>query len=256
MCYNKFMDNIKYIDAHAHLFDLNCNLNTLNLNNVSKLIIASYKEDNLITTLKLCETNKNYFACLGIHPQYFSDYNEKTQNFIKQNKNKIVGIGEIGLDDRFDNFSLQVDTFEKQLQLAQELNFPIVVHLVGSYSFNKFFEIIKNYNVQGMIHCFSSSLENAKKILDMGFYLSFAGNLTYKKNVNLQKVATFVPLSNILLETDSPSMSPSGFGRAKNNTPNNIVFVAQTLAQLKNLPLQEIAFTTNKNATKLFNLDK
>ena len=250
------MDEIKFIDTHAHLFDLNCDLKTLNLDNILKIVIPSYKLDNLQTTLNLCKNNKNYFACLGIHPQYCNEFNATTQKFIEQNASEIVGIGEIGLDDRFNNLPLQIEVFVKQLQLAKEKSLPIVVHLVGKNSFQKFFDLIKEYNLIGMIHCFSGSLEDAKRLLDLGFYLSFAGNLTYKKNVDLRKVATYVPLEKILIETDSPSMSPSGFGRGKNNIPNNIHFVAETLAQLKNLTVKELSLITNKNATKLFKLDK
>ncbi len=248
------INNIKYFDSHAHIFDIPIDSLELVTQDISNIVVPSYNVSNLQTSLDICRTNSKFHCALGIHPQYYYQYDDKVQNFIINHHNDIVAIGEIGLDTRFDNFISQTNILIRQIELAQELSLPIIVHLVGEESYTKFLDIIDKYNVIGVAHCYSNNLENAKKLIDKGFYISFACNITYKRNDTIRKVAQSIPLESILIETDSPSMLPKGFGRSKTNTPANIHYVAEMLAQLKNVSLQDIVDMTADNAKRLFNI--
>ena len=168
-------------------------------------------------------------------------------------KSKVVALGEIGLD-YFKNISdkkIQKNIFREQLELAQEINVPIVFHNRDSDkdildTLSKFPDVI------GVAHCFSSTYEVAKKLIDMGFYISFSGNLTFK-NSHLPDVAKKLPLNKILVETDSPFLSPVPH-RGKVNEPGRTRFVAELLAKLHGSTINQIASITTNNATNLFNL--
>ena len=164
----------------------------------------------------------------------------------------MVALGEIGLD-YFRNISdrkIQKKIFREQLELAQEINKPIVFH--NRESDDDILKILSEYpDVVGVSHCFSSSYEVAKKLIDMGFYISFSGNLTFK-NSHLPDVAKKLPINSLLVETDSPFLSPVPY-RGKTNEPGRTRFVADYLAQLHNLTINEVADVTTENAKAIFN---
>ena len=174
------------------------------------------------------------------------------KELIQKNK-KIVGIGEIGLDYHYgkDNINLQKDLFEKQLSMAEELNLPVVIH--SRDAVKDTIDILKKYKVKGIIHCFSGSLEVANIYISMGFKLGIGGVLTFK-NSKLSNVIEKISLENIVLETDSPYLTPEPF-RGKTNSSKYIPIIAQKIADIKDISLQSVSTTTLENTYNLFDLD-
>jgi len=204
---------------------------------------------------------KDIYTAIGTHPhdaRHYDDLAEqKTKRLISGNS-KIVAWGEIGLDFHYDNSprDVQLEVFRRQLRCAQELNLPVIIHTREAEI--ETIEVIKrdysNAKRRGVFHCFSGSLELAKAALDLGFLISFSGILTFKKADDLRAVAAYVPLDRILIETDSPFLSPVPY-RGWRNEPNHVVEVARGLSELRQLPLEEIGQITSDNFLRLFNLE-
>ncbi len=224
--------------------------------NVGTSIIES---KNCITLAQHFATN---FAVIGIHPNDISnDYKAdlKTIDIWAQDKEqlKIVGIGECGLDFHYPDYDtqLQKDVFRAQIELALKHNLALVVHTRDAR--DETLRVIEEYHEEiehGIIHCFSEDLTFAKQVIDWGFCIGLGGTITYPKNHHLREVATTVPLSSIVLETDAPFLPPQSL-RGKKNTPANVAIIAQYLAGLRNTSLQEIAHQTSKNASEIFKLN-
>lgn len=259
MCYNLDGDNM-FIDTHMHIgeeFGINPEQYVLNANNKNvKLLIASFceKEDLEVSNIY---TNKYscLYAAVGYHPEIANDIIEedynKLQDIIKSNK-KVVAIGEIGLDYHWnkDNKDKQREVFRKQLELAEKFNLPVVIHTRDAI--NETYEILKEYNVRGVMHCFSGSKEMAKRFVDLGFLLGIGGVLTFK-NSKLYEVIESVKLENIVLETDSPYMAPVPV-RGTINESANIPYIAEKIAEIKKINVEKVAEITTKNAICLFDL--
>ena len=178
------------------------------------------------------------------------NYIDELYNLLKNKK--VVAVGEIGLDyfKKLSDISVQKKIFAEQLELAQNINKPIVFH--NRDSDDDIINTLSEFpNVYGVAHCFSSTYDVAKKLIDMGFYISFSGNLTFK-NSHLPDVAKRLPIDRILVETDSPFLSPVPY-RGKTNEPGRARFVADLLARLHNLSINEVAQITTTNAKAIFN---
>ena len=247
------------IDTHCHLYDkkLYTNLDEIIANaseaNINKMICIG---DNLITSeqsIQLSEKYPNIYATIGIHPHEAKNAPENYLDIIKQKNehNKVVAIGEIGLDYHY-NFSapnIQKKIFLEQLKLAKILNLPAVIHCRDSYE--DLYEIIlKSKNDKGVIHCFSGNLEFAHKIIELGYYISFTGMITFVKE--LEHIIKNVDLKHILVETDSPYLAPIPY-RGKVNQPAYVNKVAEKIADIKNISIQEVDTVTSNNASLLFN---
>lgn len=205
----------------------------------------------------------NLYAAVGIHPTEVNNCDNNTIFELKKliQTGKVVAIGEIGLDyyHKFTTPKLQKKWFIKQLLLAKEHKLPVLLHIRDA--FDDAFDIIKQENItNGILHCFTGTKEIAQKFIKQGFYISFAGNLTYKNAVNLQTVVKQLPLNRILIETDAPYLTPEP-KRAKNpkngltiNYPENIVFTVNKIAELKNIPKQSVINATHENAIMIFKL--
>ncbi len=245
-----------FIDSHAHMFDEKIDFEKIDLSLLDAIIVPSYSMENLDKVLNFCNKHKQCFCALGIHPFWCNNFDSnKYVNTVLSNKCNVYAVGEIGLDSLCEvDYLKQIEVFKKQLKIAEEFNLPISVHLRTKQDFNSFFSIIKNYKIQCAIHCFNGDLEDCQQAVDNGFYISFATNITYKGNRHLREIAVGVPFENLLIETDSPSMLPSCFKRKGINTSANIVYVAETLAKIKNCEVSFIAKKTFENANKLFNL--
>ncbi len=249
------MENTLFIDAHAHLFEEKINKNLIDLSGVVGVIVSAYKRDNLRTVLDFCATNSKYFCTLGIHPEFANEYDLSVQNMIELEAKNIVAIGEIGLDITYSMpYATQISVLLAQLDLAERLDLPIVVHLRKKQDFVTFFDYLKGRKLRGMLHCFNGDNEDLARALDLGLYISFAGNITYKGNENLRKIAKNVPFSRLLIETDCPSMLPAQFRRQGVNLPQNVQFVAERLADIFGVDILQIANVTKENAKNLFNL--
>ena len=248
------------IDTHCHLFfeelkkDLAGVLSRASDLGVTKFICVGTNVEDSKESYDLALNYENIFSTAGVHPH---DSEEVPKDYLDQikgllNNHKVVALGEIGLD-YYRNISdrkIQKKIFREQLELAQEINKPIVFH--NRESDDDILKILSEYpDVVGVSHCFSSSYEVAKKLIDMGFYISFSGNLTFK-NSHLPDVAKKLPINSLLVETDSPFLSPVPY-RGKTNEPGRTRFVADYLAQLHNLTINEVADVTTENAKAIFN---
>ena len=242
------------IDTHAHIVseyydDIDLLVKELKEKNIIGVInnATNYKE-----ALEIIELSKKYnnflYAAIGIHPENVEEDINKIENLIKENK--IVAIGEIGLDYhwRKDNKEEQKEVFIKQLKLSKKYNLPVIIHTRDSIQ--DCLDIIKKQNVRGIMHCFSGSYEMAKEFIKYGFKLGIGGVLTFK-NSKLYEVIEKVDLEDIVLETDSPYLSPEPF-RGTKNIPSNVLYVAKKIAEIKHISVEKVIEKTTENARNIF----
>lgn len=249
-----------FIDTHMHIgddFGVQPDLYVKNATDAQvEVLIASFCEkDDIMLSTKFVEKYKNLYACIGYHPEVSNKIVEKDYETLEKmvkNNPKIVAIGEIGLDYYWnkDNKDKQREVFCKQLEIAEKLKVPVVIH--SRDSINETYEILKKYKVSGVIHCFSGSLEMAKKFISLGFLLGIGGVVTFK-NSKLFEVIEKLELTNIVLETDSPYLTPEP-NRGKINESSNIFYIAQKIAEVKHIPLENVAKITTENAIRTFDL--
>lgn len=257
-------ERIMLIDSHAHLYDDRFHrdrdkvINDLNKDGIEIVIVPASSINSSIEAISLARRYKNLYATVGVHPCSTGEMKEDDIKTLRQlaKNSKVVAIGECGLDYHYDYSTKEVQKrwFIEQIRLAKELNLPIVVH--DREANLDTYNIIKSEfdsSLKGVMHCYSGDLELAKKYVDMGFYISIAGPITYKSAVKLKEVAKYIPLEHLLIETDSPCLTPSEAGK-KRNEPFYVRYVAGTIAQLKNIPFEKVETQTNKNAKKLFGL--
>jgi len=176
---------------------------------------------------------------------------------IKKQHNKIIGIGETGLDFyySYSDKKIQKKSFIEHISAASQLNIPIIVHSrnaeVDTYEILK--SESKNSNLKVLIHCFTGSRDFAKKLIDLNFYISVSGIITFKKSIELADTVSSIPMENLLVETDSPYLAPLPY-RGKDNEPSYIIHTVEKLSQIKKLPNESIVINTTNNFMKLFNL--
>ncbi len=249
-----------FVDTHLHISDnegISPDFYIKHaLDNNVQLLIASFceKEDILLST-KFVEKYECLYASIGYHPEVANNIVEKDYELLEsliRNHPKIVAIGEIGLDYYWnkDNKEKQRQVFRKQLEIAERLDIPVVIH--SRDSIGETYEILSEYHVHGVIHCFSGSLEMAKKFIDLGFLLGIGGVITFK-NSKLYQVVEKIPLESIVLETDSPYLSPEP-KRGRVNESSNIPLIAAKIASIQNVSLKKVAEVTTENAITLFDL--
>lgn len=249
------------IDTHAHINikPHKDNLESIVLNaknnHVNKILSIGMDYETSLISLKQAISYNNIYATLGIHPGYVkgSDHNLLDEFY---NNPKVVAVGEIGIDlyHTTETKDLQIKIFEEQVLKAIKLNLPVIIHTRNS--FTEIYEIVKKYKgeLKGVFHCFSSNLEDAKKAVELGFYIGLDGPITFKnKNEELQKIAKEIALDKILIETDSPFLSPEP-KRGRTNEPANLLYIAKKLAELRRISLEEVIRVTTNNAKKLFGI--
>lgn len=252
------------IDSHAHLDDRRFDkdrdklIKRLKEDDVDIVINPGADFLSSVKSVKMSEDYDNVYAAVGIHPHDAKSMDDETINVLRDlaKKGKVVAIGEIGLDYHYDNSprDIQKKRFREQIKLAKELNLPIIVHDRDAHKDT--FDIISDEfdgKLTGVIHSFSSSVEMAKKYIDMGFYISFSGPITFKKAKQPKEVAKEIPVDHILIETDSPYLTPEPH-RGKRNEPLNVRYVAGMIAELKGISFEEVAKKTAENTKKLFNI--
>lgn len=252
-----------FIDVHAHLDnvryeeDLDTIVKNAKENSVEKIITAGYDLSSSYVDVEIANRFKNVFACVGVHPENVedleNDYLEKLETLLKNKK--VVAIGEIGLDYhwRKDNQELQKKIFIEQIDLANKLDLPIVVHCRDAVGDT--LQILKEHTPkrESLMHCYGGSVESAKEFIKLGFSFSFGGVVTFKNAKNVQEVVKSIPLEKIMLETDCPYMSPEPY-RGKVNEPKNIPIIAEKIADIKNIKIDEVEKNTTKNAEKIFKI--
>ena len=248
------------VDTHCHLSltdDIDSILMDAERNNVKKIIISGCDKKSIRDGLEIIYRYSDVYMTVGFHPDEVDDLTDKDINdlekIIKTNK-KIVGIGEIGLDYYHNdmNKDTQKEYFIKQIELAEKLDLPVVIH--SRDSIQDVYDILKEHKTRGVIHCFSGSLEMAELFIKLGFYLGIGGVLTFK-NSKLKEVVNELSLDNFVLETDSPYLAPEPY-RGHTNYPQNIKVIAQALRKIKEVSLEEVTNITTSNVNKIYNLYK
>lgn len=245
-----------FTDTHAHIYK--------DYYDIKKIMLKiSNSETNRIITngvdiktnkeiIKLIKKYDNLYGAIGIHPENVEKYSKNDIEFIKKKYKKIIAIGEIGLDYHYckENKEKQKELFEIQLQVAQSLNLPVIIHMREATEDT--LSILKKYKVKGVIHSFSGSIETANILLKMGYYFGINGVITFK-NSNIKEVYKKIPINRILLETDSPYLTPEPKRGAKND-PSNIIYIAEYVANIYNINTKKLAEITNKNIEVLFDI--
>jgi len=254
-----------FIDSHAHLDDER-------FDGDRELLISSLKDNKIDIVLnigadlktskasvKLAQEYDNIFAVVGVHPHDAKDVDE---NYIEQlrelaKEEKVVAIGEIGLDFYYDNSprDIQRKIFLEQINLAKELNLPIVIHTrdAAQETFDILKEAANEGNIKGVMHCYSGSVEMALEYIKLGFYISIGGPVTFKKSRVSKEVAATIPLEKLLIETDSPYLTPEPY-RGKRNEPMFVKYTAETIAEVRGISVEELGEVTSRNVKELFGI--
>ena len=246
-----------FVDTHCHIFKSDYDnidevLNNASNNNVKYYINNGSDREYNKEVLELVKEYDNMYGALGIHPETVDDYSLDDIEFIKNNlsNEKIVAIGEIGLDYHYtkENKNEQIKLLEMQLSLAEEYNLPVIIH--SRDATEDTINTLKKVNCRGTIHSFSGSLETAKIYIKMGYLLGVNGVITFK-NCNIKDVIKEVGLDNIVLETDSPYLTPVPY-RGMQNNPSHILDIAKFVSELYNVSLEELSYRTNENIKRMY----
>ena len=262
-------ENMELFDTHSHYNDEKFNEDREQIikntyeSGVTKFVCAGYNIESSKKAIEMSQKYEFIYSICGISPndipqseqELWKDVAEISK-IIKENKtNKLVAIGEIGLDYYWnkENKELQKEAFIKQIDLANEINLPIVIHSRDA-SIDTI-EIIREHPVRkaGIFHCCQFNQEMIRQALELGYYISFAGPVTFKNSKNASDIVKMVPLDRILIETDSPYLAPEP-NRGKRNDCRNVKYVAQKIADVKGYSLEEVAKKTYENAMRIFNI--
>ena len=249
-----------FIDTHCHLSredydDIDLVIKENRENNISKIIISGCSRDSIFESIELSKRYDEVYLTLGYHPSEVETVTDddllELENLLKLDK--VVGLGEIGLDYYYgkDNKNEQIELFRKQLNIAEKLDIPVVIH--SRDAVEDTINILKEFDLTGVIHCFSGSVETAKIYTSMGYMLGIGGVVTFK-NSNLYKIVESVGLKNIVLETDSPYLAPTPF-RGQKNSSKYIPLIAEKISDILDVNVEEVGVETTKNACSMFDLD-
>lgn len=226
---------------------------------VKNMVVVGFDRPTITRAMELVETYDFMFAAIGWHPVDAIDMTEEDLLWIEELSAhpKVVAIGEMGLDYHWDKSpkEIQKEVFRKQIRLAKKVQLPIIIH--NREATADIVSILKEEDaseVGGIMHCFSGSAETALECIDMNFYISLGGPVTFKNAKKPKEVAAVVPLDRLLIETDCPYLAPHPF-RGKRNEPSYVKLVAEQIAEIKQLSLEEVSEATTNNAKKLFGIN-
>lgn len=251
-------------DTHVHLNDdqfdedLEEVIERARENGVERVVVVGFDEKTIKRAIELIDTYDFMYAAIGWHPVDAIDLTDSYLEWIEEltAHPKVVAIGEIGLDYHWDKSPKDVQqvVFRRQIQLAKKLNLPIIIHnREATEDVVTILEEEGAAEVGGIMHCFSGSPETAKRCLDMNFYISLGGPVTFKNAIKPKEVAKAVPLDRLLIETDCPYLAPHPY-RGKRNEPSYVRLVAEQIANLKEVSFEEVAKATTENANRLFKI--
>jgi len=250
---------MELIDTHSHIYydkytDIDQVLDRARENNISKIICVGVDIESSNKSINLAEKYNMVYATAGYHPHESKDtdiyYLKELEDLLSHKK--VVALGEIGLDFfyKHSDKNIQIKVFKEQLELAKSLDIPCVIH--NRESDTELIECIENTkNNNGVIHCFASNTKLANKLINLNFYLSFTGLITFFSE--LKKVVKDVPLEKIMVETDSPYLAPIPH-RGKRNEPYMVKYVAEEIAKIKNISFNDVANQTSKTAKDFFGI--
>lgn len=250
-----------YIDTHCHLsledyLDIDKVISDDKKALVDKIVASGYSRKSIEEVMGLKEQYDMVYVTIGYHPEKASVTTLDDLDYLKGllSENKVVGIGEIGLDYHYtkDDRDKQLWLFEEQLKIAVEYNLPVVIH--SRDATEDTINILKKYKVKGIMHCFSGSIETANIYIKMGFLLGIGGVITFK-NSKLKDVLKQISLDYVVLETDSPYLAPVPF-RGEINSSKNLDIIAKFIADIKNINVLEVAEITSRNASYLFDFNR
>ena len=260
---------MEFFDSHSHYNDEKFDLDREEIikltkeDGILKFICAGYDIKSSKLAIEIANKYSFIYAICGISPndvpedeKCIEEMVNEIENIIKDNKDRnVVAIGEIGLDYYWnkENKEIQKLLFKKQIELANKYNLPIVIH--SREAVQDTIEMLKENNVikKGIFHCCQLNRELVKEALKLGFYISFAGPITFKNSKNAEEIVNMVPLEKILIETDSPYLAPEP-KRGNRNDSRNVKLVANKIAEFKQISLEEVAKTTYENAMRIFEI--
>ncbi len=260
------MESPYLIDTHAHLDmvakeqgELSQIVERAKKEGVIKIITVGIDIDTSKRALEISKTFDAVYAAVGIHPNDAKDFSKSALEtlFELSKDEKVCAWGEIGLDYYRDKTpkKIQIEAFESQLDGALMSGLPVIIH--AREALDDCISIISNFvnkePLRGVFHCFSGDKSHAKKVLDLGFYISFTGVVTFPKADGVRLTASYVPLDRMLLETDCPFLSPVPF-RGKRNEPSRVTYVAEAISKVKSVTIDEVSRCTSENAKALFRL--
>ncbi|WP_051305554.1 TatD family hydrolase [Desulfogranum mediterraneum] len=255
---------IELIDTHCHLdmeayhHDLETVLQAAAEAGVSRIITIGIDLESSRRAVSLAEQHPNIYASVGIHPHDAQGASAPVLNQLAQLAlhPKVVAYGEIGLDyaKKYAPVPVQQAAFASQLRLARQLELPVIIHDRDAHQDTlHHLRQLSDFPAGGVMHCFSGDLDFARQVIELGFYLSIPGIVTFKNARDLHEVVREIDLRHLILETDGPFLAPVPF-RGKRNTPDKVLHTARMVADLKQIPLSEVAQATSRNARALFQL--
>lgn len=254
--------NLKVIDTHAHYDDDAFDddryelIESMLKENVDSIITIGTSIEKSRKSLKIAEKFDRVYAAVGIHPEECENLPYNYIDIIRSlaKEKKAVAIGEIGLDYHYDGFNkeLQIKCFKRQLELAEELNMPVIIH--SRDATKDTMEILRKYKPIGVMHCFSGSAETAREIINLGMMISFTGVLTFKNAKKAVEACSVIPMDRLMLETDCPYMAPIPH-RGERNNSSYLYHIAEKVAEIKGLTIDRVIQICNSNAIRFFRLD-
>ena len=250
------------IDTHCHLSvedydDIDVVIKENRENGVGKIIVSACTKESIIECLDYIKKYNDVYLTIGFHPSETETYSKEEINFLREtikNNKKIVGIGEIGLDYHYgkDDQLIQIEMFIDQMSLARELKLPVVIH--SRDATEDTIKVLKEFpDIKGVIHCFSGSVETANIYVKMGYKIGIGGVVTFS-NSKLFEVVESIGIENIVLETDSPYLTPVPY-RGKKNSSKYLIYVAEKISGILDISVENVSLETTKNACATFDLN-
>lgn len=251
-----------FFDSHTHYYDKKFDedreqlLNSMGQHNVSYIVNAGGDIESSKAGIILAQQYPFIYTSVGVHPHDVENLSEDSIDVLKElsTHNKVVAIGEIGLDYYYEHSPREIQCiwFKRQMELAKDAALPIIVH--SREAAQETFDMIKESGIKsGVIHCFSGSAQMAKEYIKLGFYIGIGGTVTFNNARKTVEVVEEIPLSSIVIETDCPYLTPIPH-RGKRNDSTYLPYIAQKIAEIKGVSIEEVGNTTAKNAKKLYNI--
>lgn len=248
------------VDTHCHISvnyyeNISDLIEKIRNSGVNKIIVNGCDMKSNLEVLELVKKYDIVYGALGFHPTELDGFNDDYFEWLEAHvdDDKIVAVGEIGLDYHYDNTDKNKENyvFERQLNIAKKHNKPVIIH--SRDAIQDTLDILKKYDLKGCLHCYSGSLEMAREFIKLGYFIGVGGVVTYKNAKNIVNVIKNIPLEYILLETDSPYLTPEPYRKNKNDS-SYIPVIANKIAEIKEVDIEVIEKTTNENVKRLFDI--